>query len=295
MKRLIVALVMFGIAAGLAVSTAFAQPPDVRLRAGTNDTAPIAFEINNGRVYLGPQKVGRILLTCSGDRIYQGAGTNGEILYTVRGDRLYAGSRAKDPAIFTLSDNRIFAGSNTNGEILYTIVGNRVSQGAKTSGRVILTGDQNLENSAPAFKLLLPLVVKLSASARIRLYANLQMTDLLYEFEDGRLFSTSLGQAVLFFDGVAIFNNGYATGERLFTVDGDHLLIGSGANGAVAYTIKDNRIFEGTDEGPVLYTIRGDRLLRGASAAGELVFRADRSLETSDVRFLLPVLLNARW
>ncbi|RME42866.1 MAG: hypothetical protein D6791_16770 [Chloroflexi bacterium] len=291
MKRLIVALVMFGVAAGLAVSTAFAQPPDVRLRAGANDKAPVAFEINGGRVYLGLQNVGPILLTCAGDRIYEGASTNGEVLYTVRGNRLYAGPHLRDSAIFTLSDNRIFAGANTHGRILYTITGNRVSLGGKNSGQVVLTGDQDLENSEPAFKLLLPLLVRLSASARIQLYANLQMTDLLYEFEDGRLFIPSLGQAILFFDGVAIFSGGYPTGEKLFTVDGNHVLVG-GANGPVAYTIKDNHIFEGTDEGPVLYTISGDRLLRGAGAGGELVLRANRSLETSDVRFLLPVVLN---
>lgn len=100
---------------------------------------------------------------------------------------------------------------------------------------------------------------------------------------------------MLFFDGTRIFRGAAASGERLFTVDGGRLLVGSDANGVVIYTVKDNRIFEGTAEGPVIYTIRGEYLFTGTNAPGQLVFRANRSLETSMVRFLLPILADGRF
>lgn len=294
MKRLVIILVLFVVVMSLAVPAALAQSPHVRLWAGANSTAPLAFEIHNGRVRLGPGSAGQIVLTCFGDRIYSGASTNGEILYTVRGDRLYPGPGVGEPAVFTLAGNRIFAGAGTNGDILYTIVGDRISQGNWVSGKPVLTANQDLENSGTMFKLLLPLLVRLSASGPVRLYADPQMTHLLYQYADGRLFSNSREHAILFFDGTAVFRGANATGERLFTVDGDHVLLGSDVTGVVAYTIRDNHVFEGTDEGPVIYTIQGARMFGGASAASELVFQADRSLETSDIRFLLPILADLR-
>ena len=144
-------------------------------------------------------------------------------------------------------------------------------------------------------KLLLPVLIRLSDFSSIRLYADLQMTHLLYEFTDGRVLNGSVGDSVLFFDGTTVFFPGpNATGEGLFTVGGDHIFVGSSTNGPVAYTIRDNHVFKGMGTGPIIYTIQGARMFTGASAAGKLVFQADRNLEANDVRFLLPILADWR-
>ncbi|MFQ5593541.1 MAG: hypothetical protein ACE5HA_05280 [Anaerolineae bacterium] len=296
MKKLVITLVVLGILTSLAAPTVLAQSPSVRLWFGANDTGPAVFEVENGRVYLGPRNAGQPILTCSEDRIYRGPNTKGEILYTISGGRLHLGPTTSAPVLFTLWDNRIFAGPNTSGDILYTIAGERVFEGGSTSGQIVLTANQNLENSDTVLKLLLPVLVRLSEFTSIRLYADLQMTQLLYEYTDGRVLNGSVGDAVLFFDGTTVFFPGpNATGEGLFTVGGDHVFVGSSANGPVAYTIRDNHVFEGMDTGPIIYTIQGDRMFTGASPAGRLVFQADRNLEISDVRFLLPILADWGW
>ena len=295
MKSLLITLAVIGILISLAAPTALAQSPRVRLWFGPNNAGAAVFEVEDGHVYLGPRNAGQPILTCSEDRIYRGSNTKGEILYTISGGRLHIGPNASAPVLFTLLNNRIVAGPNTSGEILYTIAGERVFEGGSTSGPVVLTANQNLENSDTMLKLLLPVLVRLSESASIRLYADRQMTQLLYEFTDGRVLNGSVGDSVLFFDGTTVFFPGpNATGEGLFTVGGDHVFVGSSANGPVAYTIRDNHVFEGMDTGAIIYTIQGDRMFTGASPAGRLVFQADRNLETSDVRFLLPILADWR-
>ncbi len=294
MKRLVMTLVVLGILISLVAPTVLAQSPHVRLWAGADNTGPVAFEVNNGRVYLGSRNAGQTILTWSEDRIYRGANTSGEVLYTIRGNRLHAGPNAKAPVVFTLSNNRIFAGPNTNGKVLYTIAGERVFEGGNTTGQAILTGDQNLENSDTMFKLLLPVLIERSGATSIRLYADLQMTRLLYEFADGRVFNGSPEYAVLFFNGTTVFSGADSTNEGLFTVSGDHVFVGGATNGVVAYTIRGNHVFEGADEGQIIYTIQGERMFTGASTAGALVFQADHSLEVGNIRFLLPILADRR-
>ena len=64
----------------------------------------------------------------------------------------------------------------------------------------------------------------------------------------------------------------------LFTIEGQRVFAGANTNAPLAYTVKNNRVYRGTEKGPVLYNFVGDRMFRGPNSNSELVFQANTDL-----------------
>jgi len=160
-----------------------------------------------------------------------------------------------------------------------------------TSADVIATQNQGVEDGGGEFRALLPFVIIGFGSRPIRLYEDAQRTRLLYEYVAGRVYAGSVegGVVMLFFDGAYVYEGAGGTGEKLFRVDGNHIRACATPH-LISYTIEENHVLKGTDQELILYTFRGEDMLGGDGSTGELILRADRSLETGRIRFLLPIL-----
>lgn len=127
-----------------------------------------------------------------------------------------------------------------------------------------------------------------------RIFNEGQKTLLFTVEASGKIYqgSTQQGQAVLTFEGGKIYRGASSAGELLFTLDGSKLKVG--ANGPTAYTFESGfKVREG-DNGAVVYTISNNRMFAGSGTSGAIVFDANTSLE-NDIQYVLPVLADQRF
>ncbi|RME46823.1 MAG: hypothetical protein D6791_07330 [Chloroflexi bacterium] len=114
----------------------------------------LAFEVENGRVYLGPVSRGQTILFFDGRRVFRGANRKGEILFTVSGNRIYAGPNTTGPIAYTVRNGRVFEGTE-RGPIVYNIRGDRLFRGPNATGRIVFEGNSRLSGS---IQFLLPIL-----------------------------------------------------------------------------------------------------------------------------------------
>jgi hypothetical protein len=156
-----------------------------------------------------------------------------------------------------------------------------------------------LENDAPQAALS-PLSARSpdthAVRLRVRLYADVEMTDLRYEVVEGHVYRgcAECSPALLYFDASGIYQGEDSSGTRLYRIESGRLAQGNPLEQTIVYTITDTQVIEGDYGGATIYTLDNDRVVAGSSRDGPLVFRADRHLKDSKVAYVLPLLSDRR-
>ncbi|MFQ5341410.1 MAG: hypothetical protein ACE5F6_07665 [Anaerolineae bacterium] len=129
----------------------------IRLHAGPDLGAPVAYTIDNNQVWVGPDTTNPSVFTID-DMCLLRTITN-EIQYTFSDGRIYRGPYpGAGVAIYTISEHRVYAGSDATEAPLLSFIGNRTHWGADQAGQVVMTANVPIEGD-PKLEVLLPILL----------------------------------------------------------------------------------------------------------------------------------------